>query len=261
MLNCSNEKPLIHCITNPISINQCANAVLAVGGRPIMAEHPEEVLEITRTADALVLNLGNITDTRMESMLISAGAARVSGIPVIIDLVGIACSTLRSRFARRLITEYPMSLIKGNYSEIMSLYEESYRSSGVDAATDITDDTIQEAAAKLALRYNTVVMCTGKVDVISDGREIRLVSNGTPQLSTVTGTGCMLAAITGRFLAAPELNPIDAATQACCTLGIAGERAETDTGSGTFMVNLLDQLSILTAEDIAQYSRINASMV
>ena len=65
------KRPLIHCITNPISITQCANAILAVGARPIMAEHPEEVAEITETADALLLNLGNITDVRMESMKIA----------------------------------------------------------------------------------------------------------------------------------------------------------------------------------------------
>ena len=89
------QKPLIHCITNPISIHQCANAVLAVGGRPIMAEHPAEVQEITATARALMLNLGNITDVRMESMYLSAQAAREGKIPILLDAVGVACSRLR----------------------------------------------------------------------------------------------------------------------------------------------------------------------
>ena len=88
-------QPLIHCITNPISINQCANAILAVGGRPIMAEHPMEVAEITRTAKALMLNLGNITDARMESIRISAKTATENGIPILLDAVGVTCSQLR----------------------------------------------------------------------------------------------------------------------------------------------------------------------
>ena len=93
--NLRDRQPLIHCITNPISINQCANAILAVGGRPMMAEHPQEVAEITRTAQSLMLNLGNITDARMESILISAETAQEAGIPFLLDAVGIACSTLR----------------------------------------------------------------------------------------------------------------------------------------------------------------------
>ena len=251
IINCSSEyRPLIHCITNPISINQCANAVLAVGGRPIMAEHPGEVDEITRTASALVLNLGNITDVRMQSMRISAAAAQDAGIPVIIDLVGIACSELRRNFALKLISDFPVSVLKGNYSEIMSLLEETYHSSGVDAAADVTSQDIRSAAAELASRYRAVIMCTGKIDVRAGESEVRMISNGTPQLGTITGTGCMLAALTGRYLAEPEAEPIDASSYACCMLGIAGERAETDKGSGTFMVSLFDQLSTLTPDEI-----------
>ena len=97
------KRPLIHCITNPISINQCANAILAAGARPIMAEHPAEVKEITETADALMLNLGSITDARMQSMEISLRAATEKGIPVVLDVVGTACSTLRREFAARLL--------------------------------------------------------------------------------------------------------------------------------------------------------------
>ena len=104
------RRPLIHCITNPISINQCANAVLAAGARPIMAEHPAEVKEITESADALVLNLGNITDVRMESMEIALRAAKEKGIPVVLDAVGTACSGLRRKFAARLLATVPDGL-------------------------------------------------------------------------------------------------------------------------------------------------------
>ena len=97
------EKPLIHCITNPISIHDCANVVLAVGARPIMAEHPAEVTGITASAGALMLNLGNITDARIESMKRSMRTAMENKIPVLLDLVGVACSDLRLDLARELL--------------------------------------------------------------------------------------------------------------------------------------------------------------
>ena len=108
------NQPLIHCITNPISINQCANAILAIGARPMMAEHPKEVSEITRTARSLMLNLGNITDARMESILISAKTAREQNIPFLLDAVGIACSTLRREYVKELLSTAIPTVIKGN---------------------------------------------------------------------------------------------------------------------------------------------------
>ena len=121
---------LIHCITNPISINQCANAILAVGGRPIMAEHPREVSEITATAGALMLNLGNITDVRMKAMRLSARTAAEHGTPILLDAVGVACSRLRRDYACGLMEAVTPAVIKGNYSEINALYQERYRASG-----------------------------------------------------------------------------------------------------------------------------------
>ena len=118
-------QPLIHCITNPISINQCANGILAIGARPMMAEHPREAAEITRTAGALMLNLGNITDARMESMLICAKTANEAGIPILPDAVGISCSTLRREYVTDLLNTATPTVIKGNYSEIQAMYRDS----------------------------------------------------------------------------------------------------------------------------------------
>ena len=147
------RRPLIHCITNPISINQCANAVLAAGARPIMAEHPAEVKEITESADALVLNLGNITDVRMESMEIALRAAKEKGIPVVLDAVGTACSGLRREYAARLLATAKPAVLKGNYSEIYALYRTAYRASGVDADAALGEDEVKEAAGELAGKY------------------------------------------------------------------------------------------------------------
>ena len=245
------NSPLIHCITNPISITQCANAVLAVGGRPMMAEHPKEVSEITLSANALLLNLGNITDVRMESMLISAEAAKSHNIPCVIDAVGIACSGHRRAYAKKIIDVAKPSLIKGNYSEINALFDDSYCSAGVDADKSLGIAEISRAAASLAKRYNTVILASGKIDVISDGKQVILIKNGSPQLSKITGTGCMLGVLCAVFMS--ENNGINAAVTACTVLGICGQLAETDKGNGSFFVSLMDKLSVLADSELEKY--------
>ena len=243
--------PLIHCITNPISINQCANAILAIGARPIMAEHPKEVREITDTASALMLNLGNITDARMTSMQVSAQAAKEKNIPILLDAVGIACSKLRRDYVCDLLGTVMPSVIKGNYSEINALYHEAYRSSGVDADAALDERALDRVAVELASAYHTVILASGKVDIVTDGTRLVHIKNGTPQLSGITGTGCVLGALAAAYL---SMKPdMDAAITACVMLGICGQLSETDRGSGSFMVNLMDALSTVKDTDIEQH--------
>lgn len=244
----NDKKPLIHCITNPISINQCANAILAVGARPIMAEHPSEVSEITQTADALLLNIGNITDTRMEAMPISLREAAKKKIPVVLDIVGFSCSTLRRRFVNKLLKLAMPTVVKGNYSEIFALYDEKYSSFGVDADEFIDMEAAKKASASLAQKYNTIILATGKTDIITDGKRLVCLYNGTKQLSEITGTGCMLGALCASYLAADS--SFESAVYACGVLGISGEISETTAGSGTFMQRLTDALSAITKDDI-----------
>ena len=244
-------KPLIHCITNPISINQCANAVLAVGAKPIMAEHPKEALEITKTADALMLNIGNITDARMETMPISLKEAAKKNIPVVLDIVGLACSSLRKSFVKELLREAIPTVIKGNYSEIFAMYNEEYYSSGVDADSSLSAENAKKAAVFLADRYNTIILATGQKDIITDGKRLVYINNGTEQLSSVTGTGCMLGALCASYLATD--NSFDSVVYACAVLGVSGEFSETPAGNGTFMQNLLDSLSTITKADIEKH--------
>lgn len=242
------QAPLIHCITNPISIHQCANAILAVGGHPMMAEHPQEAAEITETTQSLLLNLGNITDIRMKSMKISASVAQRTGIPITLDAVGAACSALRRDFAKELAKAFPLTLIKGNYSEIKALESSGYAAPGVDSAAGLTETAIQKSAVLLARQYNCMVLASGKTDLITDGRQLIKVKNGHPQLASVTGTGCMLGALDACCLSvSPE--PM-AAAAACGVLGICGQLAATEKGSGSFMTGLMDMLSVLTAESL-----------
>ena len=128
----------------------------------------EEVEEITKTADALMLNLGNITDVRMQSMKIAAKTARTNHIPILIDLVGIACSKFRRKYVMELIADTIPSVIKGNYSEIHALYHEEYQASGVDAENNLDQSTIAAETAELALKYHTIVLVSGETDIITD---------------------------------------------------------------------------------------------
>ena len=248
------NSPLIHCITNPISINQCANAILAVGARPMMAEHPDQVAEPTQTAQALLCNLGNITDARMQSIQIASATAAIKNIPVVLDLVGIACSALRRSFAQTLLEKHIPKIIKGNASEIHALYDTNYKSAGVDADTTLDFKKTANIAARLAKKYGTVLLVSGKVDIITDGKTVACVYNGTPQLATVTGTGCMLGALCACYLSSADA--FSAAKTACIVLNISGQLAETSFGSGSFMLKLMDKISALTDEDIDKHIKL-----
>ena len=271
---------LIHCITNPISMMQCANAVLALGAKPMMAEHPQEVAEITATASALLLNLGNISDVRMESMRISFGVAMEKGIPVVIDAVGVSCSKLRREFVEELLRDYATGLesereqktnqrrllLKGNYSEILALRDLGYTSKGVDAEQGLAIEDVIDAAKTLAKQYSCLVLASGEADVITDGKEIALVHNGHPMMSSITGTGCMQGAICATYLAREA--SMDSAVDACVYLGIAGEVAvdrlssNADVGElgrygcGSYLIALLDALSLVDDKTVQTRKRI-----
>ena len=233
--------PLIHCITNPIAMNQSANAVLALGAKPIMAEHPLEVKEITETAAALLLNFGNISDSRMEAMKLSIQTANKNKIPVVMDVVGVACSNLRLNFFNKIMENGKCSVIKGNYSEILALYDCNHRSCGVDARAGIHIDDVKNAIIHLSEKFNAIILGTGEVDLIGFGEKIVQVTGGCSQLSTVTGTGCMLGAIIATYLAYE--NTFDSVEKACSFFKECGVRAQTEKNhSGTFMVNLMDAI-------------------
>ena len=245
------KKPLIHCITNPISINECANTILSVGAKPIMAEHPEEVLQITAASDALMLNIGNITDARIKSIMLSVVKAKEKNIPVLLDVVGIACSDLRRNFINKLLKISVPSLIKGNYSEVLALYDLNYYSLGVDADTTLDVELITKKVIHLAQKYQTVILATGKIDIITDGKRTFYVKNGTEYLTHITGTGCMLGALCSAFMAVSY--PIDAALTSCCYFGICGELSQAEKGNASYMINLIDNLSTLTKKDFSKY--------
>lgn len=265
------EAPLIHCITNPISINDCANILLAIGARPIMAEHPDEVAEITAIAKGLALNLGNITDARMASMKISAGAAKDKGIPFVLDLVGLACSRLRQKYAKELLQIAVPDIIKGNISELRTLLGlPTTPGMGVEAGQKemVTKENALEYARifqKQAREYHTLLLATGPIDLVVSSEEAYIIANGSNALASITGTGCMNNVLAGACLAgvngisSQATNNTLAAILSCLLLGIAGENIQDiylNQGSGSFHYSLMDSISKLTPQTIAQQCNI-----
>lgn len=265
------EAPLIHCITNPISINDCANILLAIGARPIMAEHPDEVAEITAIAKGLALNLGNITDARMASMKISAGAAKDKGIPFVLDLVGLSCSRLRQKYAKELLQIAVPDIIKGNISELRTLLGlPTTPGMGVEAGQKemVTKENALEYAKifqKQAREYHTLILATGPIDLVVSSEEAYIIANGSNALASITGTGCMNNVLAGACLAgvhgisSQATNNTLAAILSCLLLGIAGENIQDiylNQGPGSFHYSLMDSISKLTPQTIAQQCNI-----
>ena len=248
------SRPLIHCITNPISINQCANAILAVGARPMMAEHPQEVQTVTATAGALMLNLGNFTDVRAQSMLLSAHTAAEKEIPFLLDVCGAAGLKNRRGYALSLAEKFRPAVIKGNRSEITALYDAGYTATGVDSAIDMTLERSDSAAAALARQTGCIVLASGQTDTVTDGRRMTHILNGSPRMGTVTGTGCMQGALCAAFMSVCDA--YTAAVGACILLGVSGELAEGVKGSGSYAVALMDGISELSDNDIAPLLRL-----
>jgi len=224
--NVRTKAPIIHSITNYVTVNDCANLLLACGASPIMADDPEEAAEIAALCDGVNLNIGTLNHHTIPSMLAAGRRANELGRPVVLDPVGAGASRLRTETAQRLIREVRFAVIRGNISEIKTLVCGRADTRGVDAGeADDSDDGRLALARTLAERTGAVVAVTGARDVISDGARSCVVSNGHPMMSRVTGTGCMLSALTAAYAAANPERLFEAACAAVVAMGLCGERA------------------------------------
>lgn len=201
-----NTAPLVHSITNYVTVNDCANALLAIGARPVMSHDPREAAEITRGSQALELNLG--ATEYIDAMFLSGQAARAKGIPRVIDPVGISGSTFRRETLRRMITELQPTAIRGNYSEIHALLANAGTGTGVDAVVDAAHPALSgEALARemqdylRTLDFPMILVASGREDIIASRDALCFVKNGSPRMSRVTGTGCMATELLAAFLA------------------------------------------------------------
>ena len=249
------KKPLIHHLTNYVTVNDCANIVLALGGSPVMADDIEEVEDMVSIASALVINIGTLNSRTVEAMLKAGKKANELEIPVILDPVGVGATPYRKKVALKLIENIKFAVIRGNMAEIKILSGIEAKSKGVDSEENSTEDG-KIVAIELAEALRTVVAITGAVDYISDGKKVLAIHNGHEMLKNVTGTGCMSTSLVGTYAAVTK-DYLLAAVGGVMTMGIAGEKAfEAGIGNGSFKVKIIDNVYNLSEEDIIERGKI-----
>lgn len=249
--------PLVHNITNVVVTNFTANGLLALGASPVMAYAKEEVAEMAKIAGALVLNIGTLSSPEVEAMIIAGKSANEHGVPVVLDPVGAGATQFRTSTARKLVRELKISLIRGNAAEVANVIGENWQIKGVDAGEG--NGNIVELAKLAAKKLNTVVAITGRDDVVTDGDKTYIIHNGHPLLTKVTGTGCLLSSVVGAFLAV-EKDPVMASVAAISSYGVVAEIAAENSGAegpGSFQIELLNQLSKISADEIVKYASVN----
>lgn len=250
------SNPLIHNITNVVVTNFTANGLLALGASPVMAYALEEVADMAKIAGALVLNIGTLNAGIVESMILAGKSANENGVPIILDPVGAGATSYRTEASKRILNEIKVSILRGNAAEIANVAGHQWNIKGVDAGH--SQGNIIELATTTAKKLNLVVVITGEEDVISDGSRTIVVRNGHPILTKVTGTGCLLTSVIGAF-AAIEKDFVKASLGALTFYEIAAEVAAEKTeekGPGSFQIELLNQLSLVTEKEMDQYSKI-----
>ncbi len=226
--NLRKNPPLIHCITNYVTANDVANALLAIGASPIMADDVKEVQEITAICSGLYLNIGTLNSQTIPAMFLAGEKAKSLGHSVLLDPVGAGASSLRTQTALDILQTVKPQILRGNISEIKTLAKGTGTTKGVDAdiADAVTDKTLEEAvdfAKGLSQETGSLVVITGAIDLVADANRCFVIRNGRPEMGRVTGTGCQLSAILTAFVAANPQEPLLAAAAAVCTMGIAGE--------------------------------------
>lgn len=255
--NVRKSTPLVHNITNYVTVNDLANVLLACGGSPIMSDEPEEVEDITAICSGLNINIGTLHQRSIEGMFRAGRRANELGHVVLLDPVGAGASALRTRTARKLMEEIRFDVIRGNVSEIKALALGSGTTRGVDAdaADTVTEENLEamvEFAKSFAASTGAIAAITGAIDLVADDELCFVIRNGHPGMSRITGTGCQLSGMTVAFLAANPENKTEAVAAAVCAMGLAGEigfaSLRAGEGNATCRNRIIDAIDQMDAE-------------
>ncbi len=265
--NVRTKTPLVHNITNYVTVNDCANILLACGGSPIMADDLDDVKDITKICTALNINIGTIQRDLIPSMLAAGRISNSLNHPVLLDPVGAGASRIRTETSLELIENIKFTAIRGNISEIKAIALGSGGARGVDAdITDsVTDETIPSVikfARDFSVKTGAVIVITGAIDLVVSKDKQFVIRNGHPMMSSVTGTGCMLSAMTAAYLGANPGSEAEACAAAVCAMGLCGESAherlsERD-GNSTYRNMIIDEIYNLTPEKLEKGAKITA---
>ena len=253
--------PLIHNITNYVTVNDCANILLACGGSPIMSDDIEEVSEITTICGGLNINIGTLNQRTIPAMFAAGKRANELGHPVLLDPVGAGASALRTNTALDLLQQVKFTVIRGNISEIKTLALGSGSTKGVDAdvADQVTEDNLDQAVAfakDFARKTGAVIAITGAIDIVADAESAYCIRNGHPMMSKITGTGCQLSAMMTAYLTANPDHPLQAAAAAVCAMGLCGElayqRLSPADGNSSYRNYIIDAVYHLTPAQLQE---------
>lgn len=263
--NVREKHPLVHNITNYVTVNDVANILLACGGSPIMADDSGEVEDITSICQGLNINIGTLNKNTIPSMFLAGKKANVLGHVVLLDPVGAGASGLRTKTANELVRDIKFTVIRGNISEIRTLMEGTGNTKGVDAdlADAVTEENLDETIGKLKAfseATGSVIAVTGAIDLVADSEKCYVIRNGKPEMGAITGTGCQLSGMMTAFLCANAEQPLEAAAAAVCAMGIAGEigfeHLKEGEGNSTYRNRIIDAIYHMdgnTLEERAKY--------
>jgi hydroxyethylthiazole kinase len=263
------EKPLVHHITNWVTIYDCAQIVKSFGASPVMAHAREEVADMINLASALVLNIGTLTPEVIEAMLLAGSAANKKGIPIVLDVCGAGATPYRDKTCEQLLGLLKISIIKGNASEIARVAGENIRTKGVDASPEALaelnaqgkEQTLTDIAQRLAQARQCTVVVTGADDIVADAGRVFRVKNGHELMTHVVGTGCMAASVLGTFAAVTK-DPVMAAVSALACYEIAAEKAiEQTTGPMDFKQKLFDEVYLLNQISVSNKIKVTCERI
>lgn len=256
--------PLVHNITNYVTVNDVANVLLACGASPIMSDEPEDVEDITSICGGLNINIGTLNQRSIEGMCRAGRRANELGHIVLLDPVGAGASRMRTNTAVELMKELKFTAIRGNISEIKTLALGSGTTKGVDAdvADAVTEENLEEMirfAGDFSDRSGALTVITGAIDLVADGKRCYVIRNGRPEMGKITGTGCQLSGMMTAFLTANPTQPLEAAAAAVCTMGLAGEigwshMAEGD-GNATYRNRIIDAIYHMDGDTLERGAR------
>ena len=256
--------PLVHNITNYVTVNDVANVLLACGASPIMSDEPEDVEDITSICGGLNINIGTLNQSSIKGMFLAGRKANELGHKVLLDPVGAGASALRTNTAVRLMEEIKFTVIRGNISEIKTLALGSGTTKGVDAdvADAVTEETLDQAVAfvkSFAKESGSIVAITGAIDLVSDSEKCYVIRNGRPEMGKITGTGCQLSGMMTAFIVANPGNELEAAAAAVCTMGLAGETGWTNMqpgdGNSTYRNRIIDAIYNMDGDTLDKGAR------
>lgn len=259
--NVRNTIPLVHNITNYVTVNDVANVLLACGGSPIMSDEPKDVEDITSICGGLNINIGTLNERSIAAMFAAGKRANALEHVLLLDPVGAGASALRTDTAVELMDTLQFTAIRGNISEIKTLALGSGTTKGVDAdvADAVTQENLTEAVAfakDFAKKAGCIVAITGAIDLVSDGNVCYVIRNGRPEMGKITGTGCQLSGMMTAFLTANPDNLTEAAAAAVCTMGLAGEigwnRMQEGDGNSTYRNRIIDAIYNMDGETLNQ---------